>query len=131
MRKRALGEQPRHDKPSYPTYEQFDASRRAMLKQLGAIGAAIFGAAALAGCTERNVSAVPDGPQHTGGVARPLDARIDTSPPDAGQPKPEGNIMGGVAQPPDSRVDRRPIRPDAEIMAGGKPGPDARIEERD
>jgi hypothetical protein len=84
MIKRILSQPPPQGKPSYPTYDEFEASRRTLLKQLGAIGAAILGAAALGGCGERRVAAEPDLDIDPIAGEGPLpDARIDSGRPDA------------------------------------------------
>jgi hypothetical protein len=123
MTKRTLDTSVRQQKPGYPTYEEFDQSRRDALKHLGAIGAALFGAAALAGCGDRKVGGGPDS------AVRP---REDGSPlqPDQGK----FPISGGKSWEPDARIELRPDQrhlPDARILQGDVAGPDARVDEPD
>jgi hypothetical protein len=112
---------PKTEKPSYPTLKDFDQSRRTALLRLGgAIGAALFGAAALAGCGERKI----------GGSAP--DAGRNPPPPSDGGQSVESIGTQGVAPLYDARIDEKPPQePDARILAGDVPGPDARIEEPD
>lgn len=130
MGKRAFRAPPPAPRVSYPTLESFDrGSRRSFLGKLGALGAVLLGAGALAGCDSRAAPASPDagGPSPDGMPPQP--------PPPKPQPKtPDFGIAGGRAAPDISTLEGDVAGPDARIDDLGAPSPgfapqmDARVD---